>query len=49
MFGPEVTIRFAVKLLQLAKFFRERHARQQGIDPLLNALLRRPRQLWRQG
>jgi hypothetical protein len=38
MFGPEVTIRFSVELLQLSKFLLERHACQQCIDPSLDVL-----------
>ena len=38
MFRPEVSIRFAVELLQLGKFLLQRHASQQRIDPGLDVL-----------
>jgi hypothetical protein len=36
MFGPEVSVRFAVELLELAQFFRERHLREKSIDALFD-------------
>jgi hypothetical protein len=38
MLGPEVSIRFAVELLQLAEFFFQCHAGQQCINPSLEVL-----------
>ena len=38
MFGLEPPVGIAIELLKLTQLFRERHARQQGIDPSLDVL-----------
>jgi hypothetical protein len=32
MLRPKIPVRLAIKLLQLPKLFRERHAGEQGVD-----------------